>query len=211
MNRSSTLSLLAVLIITATGCWPYPLVSSKQAEPDNQILGRWKCTDLVNVKEEDTYQIHDVAAENIFMNFELATVVQHNEKLPKHVMLYHPESQRKLSFTPPFIIGDTPKTSERVYCWSASLKGNRYLVFQFFEGPIQTDLSRRKDPEFLIYRYQITDQVLQMYDLSEKVRERIGRRLGMKKDTPFSPEQMQTEILKIRDGQWDLHVRAHRA
>lgn len=99
---------------------------------------------------------------------------------------------------------------ERVYCWAAFLQGNRYLIFQFFEGPLQTDLGQRKDPDFLIYRYEIDSDVLRMYDLDQRTRKRIARRLGVKTEDDFSHSEMQKELLKIRNNQWDLHVCAER-
>lgn len=205
-----TLAITAFVSITLTGCWPYPLVSSKEATLDETLLGQWHCTNLVDIEEEDKYTLHNVRDFNVSMNFSLTTQGQHNEPLPKHVMLYHPNLKQKLPFKPPFSIGSTPDNDEKIYCWATELQGNCYLVFQFFEGPIQTDLSRRKDPEFLIYRYQINGDVLQMFDLEKKARKRIARRLGEIKDEQFSQQEMQKEILGIQDRNWELHIRADR-
>lgn len=210
MLRRTILATIAFLTITFTGCWPYPLISSKQATLDGKLIGQWHCTNLVDIKEEDKYTLHNVRDFNVSMNFSLATQGQHNEPLPKHVMLYHPNLKQKLPFKPPFSIGATPDNDEKIYCWATELQGNCYLVFQFFEGPIQTDLSRRKDPEFLIYRYQIAGDILQMFDLDQKARKRIARRLGEIKDEEFSQQEMQKEILRIQDRNWELHIRAER-
>jgi len=209
MLRRTILATIVFLTITFTGCWPYPLISSKQATPDEKLIGQWHCTDLVDIKEE-RYKIHDVNTFNVSIEFLVATQGQHNEPLPKHVMLYHPNLKQKLPFTPPLSIGDAPDNDEKVYCWATELEGRSYLVFQFFDGPIQTDLTRRKDPEFLIYRYQINGDVLQMFDLEQKVRKRITKRLGEKKDKEFSQQEMQKEILRIQDRNWKLHIRAER-
>jgi len=210
MSRQTTLMAITLLTATLTGCWPYPLISSKQATLDETLIGQWHCTDLVDIKEEDKYTLHDVHDFNVSMDFSLATQGQHNESLPKHVMLYHPNLKQKLPFTPPLSIGDAPDNDEKVYCWATELEGRSYLVFQFFDGPIQTDLSRRKDSEFLIYRYQINGDVLQMFDLDQKIRKRIAKRLGEKKDKEFSQQEMQKEILRIQDRNWKLHIRAER-
>jgi hypothetical protein len=209
MLRRTILATIVFLTITFTGCWPYPLISSKQATPDEKLIGQWHCTDLVDIKEE-RYKIHDVNTFNVSIEFLVATQGQHNEPLPKHVMLYHPNLKQKLPFTPPLSIGDAPDNDEKVYCWATELEGRSYLVFQFFDGPIQTDLTRRKDPEFLIYRYQINGDVLQMFDLDQKIRKRIAKRLGEKKDKEFSQQEMQKEILRIQDRNWKLHIRAER-
>ena len=209
MSRQTTLIAIALLTATLTGCWPYPLISSKQATPDEKLIGQWHCTDLVDIKEE-RYKIHDVNTFNVSIEFLVATQGQHNEPLPKHIMLYHPNLKQDLPFTPPLSIGDTPDNDEKIYCWATELQGRRYLIFQLFEGPIHTDLTRRKDPEFLIYRYQINGDVLQMFDLEQKVRKRIAKRLGENKDREFSQHEMQTEITRIPDRHWQLHIRAER-
>ena len=210
MSRQKPLIAIALLTATLTGCWPYPLVSSQQASLDKKLIGQWLCTNLVDIKDEEKYKLHEVNTFNVSIEFLVATQGQHNEPLPNHVMLYHPNFKQKLPFTPPFIIGETPDNQKNVYSWATELQGRRYLIFQMFEGPIQTDLTRRKDPEFLIYRYQINGDVLQMFDLEQKVRKRIAKRLGEKKDKEFSQHQMQKEIIRIPDRHWQLHIRAER-
>ena len=177
MLRQAILATIAFVSITLTGCWPYPLISSKEAALDETLLGQWHCPNLVDIKEEDKYTLHDVHDLKVSMDFSLTTQGQHNEPLPKHILLYHPILKQKLPFTPPFFIGDNPKDQAYVYCWATELQGKCYLVFQFFEGPIQTDLSPRKNPEFLIYRYQIDGDILQMNDLAQNARNSLARRL----------------------------------
>ena len=201
---------VALLIVMIAGCWHYPLVSSEDASLDKESLGRWRCPELVDIKQQDQYTLHALSKSDAVMNFQVATKGLHKESVSKHVMLYHPDCPQELPFTPPFIIGDATDEGQRIYCWSTELKGNCYVVFQCFEGPLQTDLKRREDPEFLVYRYAIKEDVLEMFDLGRKARKLIGNRLGEKKKKDYSQEEMQREILRLPDKHWDLHIRAKR-
>lgn len=210
MSRVLILTMLAGFILTLSGCWPYPLVSSKEAILDSRLIGQWRCTELADIDQEDEYRTRQVKKCNVMMHFERATNGLHEESIPKHVMLYHPNYRKEMPFSPPYVIGETPDKEKKVYCWATQLRGSRYLIFQFFEGPIQTDLKRRKDPEFLIYRYSIRNNVLKMFDLDQKMRELIGKRIGTANKEDLRHSEMQREILRIRDRQWQLHVRAER-
>jgi len=210
MVRHLPITTIVMLTVMITGCWHYPLVSSKEASLDKEILGKWRCTDLVDIKQEDQYVLHALTKSDTVMNFEIATEGLHQEAISKHVMLYHPNYPQELPFTPPFIIGDAPDDDQKIYCWSTELKGKRYLVFQCFKGPLQTDLKRREDPEFLVYRYAINKEVLEMFDLGKKARKLLENRLGGKGNQNYSQVEMQREILRLSEQDWDLHIRAKR-